>query len=279
MKRLAMLLFLLVPVLALPAAQAADGWYASLHLGKGWKEDADMHFKATSDYLTPAGAPWFTIEQNFSAGLSYSSGWGGGLSLGRGFGNWRAEGELFWRKSRVGGFSLTDFEYATLPTGSLPVPPIENVPDLEDMQQIVNEDTVKLSGKASLLTTALNLYYDLPVRWPLKPYVGAGLGAVHADKTKKVVMTIPPQCSVAEPCVGGDKHKRSWDFKWQLMAGARYSVADAWDVTLGWRYANLSNLKFRLLEGESELGFFGEDPLQIKMGSMHNIELGVVRRF
>lgn len=284
MRALITFAFALGAALAPSASMAGDGgWYGALHLGKGWKEDADMQFMVSSETTLPepSGAPWFSLDQTFDADLAYTSGWGFGLAAGRAFGNWRAEGELTWRKSRVGGFELTGHDARIEQLGELPPPFSAPTFDLDDLAGLVNEDTVGLSGKASLVTTVLNLYYDFPAAWPVKPYAGAGIGAVHANKTKKVALKVPvfQGCSPQAPCIGEDRHRRSWDFTWQLMAGVRYPFADAWDATLGWRYASLSNVKFGLLEGAGDFGAFDEDPLQIELGGMHSIELGVLRRF
>ena len=286
MRLLTALLLALCSALTASAAMAGgDGWYASLHLGKGWKDDADMQFKVLSEFVfdTPNGAVRIPVNQTFDADLAYTSGWGFGLAAGRSFGNWRAEGELNWRKSRVGGFELTGYDAKgvdesgaefELPSGSLP--------PLESIAEVVNEREVGLGGKASLVTTTLNLYYDFPVSWAVKPYAGAGLGAVHANKTKRVALmtnNFGENCSPRTPCSGEGRHKRSWDFTWQLMAGVRYPFADSWDATLGWRYASLSNVKFSLLERADGLGSFTDNPLQVELGGMHSIELGVLRRF
>lgn len=287
MKRTTALTLMALTVLA-ASAQAAEGWYASFHFGKGWKGNADMDFMVDNEFTatdprTGAIVPWFTLNNHFQADLSYSSGWGVGASVGRGFGNWRIEGELLWRKSKVGGFNLHGFDF-TIDPADAPSPgglPWSEFFNLETAQEQVNADTVDLSGNVSLFSTVLNLVYDLPVQWPLQPYVGAGLGAVHADKSKRVALSIPggDDCSPEAPCVGRDSHKRSWDFTWQAMAGVRYPMADKWDLTLGWRYASLSNLKFGLLEDTEELGTFSEDPLQVQLDGMHSVELGLIYKF
>ena len=285
MQRIAVLTLMTLTVLA-ASAQAADSWYASVHLGKGWKGDADMDFTMDTAYSimdprTGAIGPWFTLKNHFHADLSYSSGWGVGASVGRGFGNWRIEGELFWRKSKVGGFHLHGYDFMIDPPDAPTFggPSWDELFSLENIQEQVNETTVDLSGNVSLFSTVLNLVYDLPVQWPLQPYVGAGLGAVHADKSKRVMMLIPP-CSAAQPCVADDSHKRSWNFTWQALAGVRYPVADKWNLTLGWRYASLSNLQFALLEDAEALGRISSDTLlQVQLDGMHSVELGIIRRF
>ena len=288
MKNLLIAALLLSP-LTFASAQTADDWYASLHFGKGWKGDAAMDFMASSAVrrahpVTGEPVPWFTVRNHFQADLDYSSGWGIGASVGRGFGDWRVEGELLWRKSRIGGFDLSGYDFEIDPADAMLPPGLawSDFFSLEMAREQINEETVDLSGRVSLFSTTLNLIYDLPVEWALRPYAGVGLGALHANKKKRVAIlsaTASGECSPDMPCVGSDSHSRSWDFTWQAMAGVRYPLNDLWDLTLGWRYASLSNLKFSMLEDAEELGAFSDDPLQVQLDGMHSVELGVIRRF
>lgn len=285
MKRILAALLIAAPMLA-PAAQPGE-WYGSVHLSKGWKDNADLTFNSTTSFIR-MGEPWFNADTQVEADLSYTSGWGLGAAVGRRFAdNWRAEFDVLWRKSNIGHFLLKDFGIAYMQTGSLPAPPVVSL-TLEEMQELLNEDTVDISGSASLLTTAVNLYYDWPVSWRIKPYVGAGIGVVHADKTQDARITsLADTCTVESPCESSSKHKVSWDFTWQLMAGARLPLSDKWDATLGWRYADLSNVKFNPLDSDIEGNTGGlqgsldnsERAMQVHMGGMHSIELSVIRRF
>lgn len=234
----------------------AQDWYGALHLGKGWKSPAHLEHSVLAAGLFPF---------DFEADLDYDSGFGFGVSVGRSFSdNWRLEAELGYRKSKIGGFEMTD-----VVTDGLP-PTIT----FEDVKLFV-EDNVDISGKAKLLTGSLNLYYDLPIEWAVRPYVGAGMGVVRASK-QKTVTVMPP----LGQDTGSDSGKE-WDFKWQAMAGAKYSVNERWETALGWRYTDLKGLSFELANEmrNGEPSFMGGAPLVVKKNGMHTVELTIIRRF
>ena len=272
--------------LAMASALAvAQDWYGALHVGKGWKNPAHLEFTVTS--ALPEWVPWDELDSAYTADLDYDSGWGFGAALGRGFGNWRLEGELGYRTSKIGGVEVLDLMVEARPS-SIPVPPeLRESFVANAVAAFNNEDNVRITGRAKLLTGALNLYYDLPVEWAVRPYLGAGVGMVRANKKKNlrlmgdIVPCDPPM--MPEDCIVQTSDRSTeWDANWQAMAGLKWAFNDQWEAALGWRYTDLKGVSFALsdsVDAEGNPSFLGGDPLIVRKNGMHNAELTLMRRF
>ena len=279
-------LFLVLGAFLLMAAQAsAQDWYGALHGGKGWKNPAHMDFTVTT--ALPETLPWDELDGTYEADLDYDSGWGVGAALGRAFGNWRLEGELGYRVSKIGGFEVQGVMIEVRPS-NIPLTPEVREPFVERaLAALNNEDNVRITGRAKLLTGALNLYYDLPVEWAVRPYIGAGVGMVRANKKKNVTLMGDVVRCTAEPppdpcAIQASDRSTEWDANWHAMAGIKQAFNDRWEAALGWRYTDLKGLSFELSDGVDDEGnphFLGGDPLMVKKNGMHNVELTLIRRF
>ena len=265
-----------------PAFAAAQDWYGALHVGKGWKRAA--HTGHTVIAALPEGLPWNELDGAYDAALDYDSGWGVGAAVGRAFGDWRLEGELGYRVSRIDNFHVQDLAIELLPA-SIPVPPALMESFVEGTLAVLNDDdNVRITGRAKLFTGALNLYYDLPVEWVVRPYVGAGVGMVRAIKKKNVrLMGDFAQCPAPStaPCVlQTTARSAEWEANWHGMAGVKYAINE-WEAALGWRYTDLNGVTFVLSDGADDQGptFLGGNPLMVKKRGMHSAELTLIRRF
>ena len=259
-------------------AALAQDWYGALHVGKGWKSPAHMDFTVTR--ALPETLPWDELDGIYEADLDYDSGWGVSAALGYTFGNWRLEGELGYRTSKIGGFEVQDIMVEVRPS-SIPLTP-EARDRFENVAQFL-ADSASITGRAKLLTGALNLYYDLPVEWAVRPYVGAGVGMVRASKKKTVTQDLCDTGSPPDPCaIQASDRNTEWNANWQTMAGVKRSFNDRWEAALGWRYTDLKGLNFELSDGVDDEGnpsFLGGGPLKVKKNGMHKVELILIRRF
>lgn len=163
--------------------------------------------------------------------MDYDSGWGVGVALGRAFGNWRLEGEPGYRTSKIGGFEVQDVMVEVRPANIPLTPEVRDPFVARALASLNNEDNVRITGRAKLLTGALNLYYDLPVEWAVRPYIGAGVGMVRANKKKDVtLMGDVVRCTAGpppDPCaIQAPDRSTEWDANWHAMAGVKQAFND-----------------------------------------------------
>ena len=163
--------------------------------------------------------------------MDYDSGWGVGVALGRAFGNWRLEGEPGYRTSKIGGFEVQDVMVEVRPANIPLTPEVRDPFVARALASLNNEDNVRITGRAKLLTGALNLYYDLPVEWAVRPYIGAGVGMVRANKKKDVtLMGDVVRCTAGpppDPCaIQASDRSTEWDANWHAMAGVKQAFND-----------------------------------------------------
>ena len=86
-----------------------------------------------------------------------------------------------------------------------------------------------------------NVYYDFDIqtKWPVKPYVTAGLGWGNSDFTLE------------------DTRKKSDSFAWQVGLGATYDLTDHTSFDLGYRYIDYGkyNETYDLTSGETKVDY------------------------
>lgn len=87
-------------------------------------------------------------------------------------------------------------------------------------------------GSLSNYATMVNALYDIPVDYPVTPYIGVGIGAsdYSANHIRGDGMPYPGY-------FGGDK----WSFAYQVIAGAAYNVDENVAVTLEYRFFDRPN--------------------------------------
>ena len=263
---------------------SAQDWYGALHVGKGWKRPA--HVTHTVGLTLPDTLPWDELDGDFDADLDYDSGWSVGAAWGRAFGNWRLEGELGYRASKISNFDVQAVRVVLKPE-SIPAPPgLRESFEEATLAALNDAGSVTITGRARLLTGALNLYYDLPVEWAVRPYIGAGVGVLRANKKKNVTLmgafALCPDAPLTAPCVfQASARSTEWDANWHAMAGVKYAINERWEAALGWRYTDLKGVSFVLSDGADAEGptFLGGDPLVVRKKGMHTAELSLIRRF
>jgi len=177
-------------LVGLSGAAWADGFYASLSGGAAWLEDADNEGSGLSaEDTTDRG-------RVFGGALGYE--WRGG---------WRAEAEVAHRKN--------DFDQVTIRTdGGL---------GAQLGFGSLNGATLDIGGDVTSLAGMANVYYDVPLGWAVRPYVGAGLGVARIDAE----LTLGPLLLVDET---------DTVLAWQIMAGLSYPATERISLSVGYRY-------------------------------------------
>lgn len=95
----------------------------------------------------------------------------------------------------------------------------------------------KVASKLDAETLFLNVYYDFAVTWPVKPYIGAGVGMAFLHNKGSV-----------DGISLGTKH--TYNFAANGQAGVSFVVNPNLAVDLGYRFAYLGDAK----TGSSSLG-------------------------
>ena len=251
---------LLLLVGAAAAAQDAESpWYVAGHLGATFTEDADLR----SDIVL---ANFPTAE--FVADLPFKRGWGGGMTVGREFGdNWRLEGEIFRRQAApdaisvrsttVGEFDITDTIKTIFETGGEGGGP-----------------AFVVGGRMKFLSFMLNGFYDMSTPWPVRPYVGLGVGMVKRTMHKHVEIHLPASFGATADFIE-DEHEDAWDFMFQVQAGVGIPLRDALELELGYRYKALPAAALHFFQD----GEGGAAPMRAEINASHSVDVGLLWRF
>lgn len=110
-----------------------------------------------------------------------------------------------------------------------------------------NFGTINNAGDFENWTGLVNLYYDIPVDWKIRPYLSAGLGVGYFDG------------SVTS--ANGTRYSGSdYGLTWSAGAGLQYRTNDRWSWTAGYRYLDSADLNF----GDLDLDY-----------SNHEVRVGV----
>lgn len=91
---------------------------------------------------------------------------------------------------------------------------------VNDLDQLCAVSCVAVSGEVSSLALLGNLYYDLPLTGPLRPYVGAGVGLARVELEESVDFF-------------GDEDDV---LAYQALLGVAVPLTDALALQLGYRY-------------------------------------------
>lgn len=246
--------------LAGSVAYAADRTrYLGAHVAAAFTEDSPWN----SAIVLPNGIP-----AEMHANKPFDTGWGGGASIGRQFGNWRVEGEMFWRRANtegfhieraiVGGMDFTEAFRTIFETGAAGGGP-----------------GLVVEGRMKYLSVFANGYYDIPTPWVWHPYVGIGAGVVRRSMSKHVEIHLPPSFGATADYIE-DEHEGSWDFIYQVQAGVGVQLTDTLELELGYRYKALPNAVVHFFEG-GEGGAIA--PAKVHLGASHSADVGLIWSF
>ena len=150
---------------------------------------------------------------------------------------------------------------------------------------------LEFSGKLEHLTGMVNAYWDVPTGTRLRPYVGGGLGTVHAVMHKSARNLTPTPPSVLEQFTpevqakireqGGilladDSDQDRWGFCWQVGAGIGFDLTESLTVRAGYRFVHVPNLDFSLFEGQR---LSTDLPITVTVKPLHIVDVGLRLRF
>jgi opacity protein-like surface antigen len=264
-------LFVLLVVLVLSSGPvwAKDGFYMGMDLGVAVAPEMDVQTGGIDDWATEASAipgtrcdktinpdsvqvpqgacgsapnPWGPMDESFDGG----SGILAGLSVGYRLGNFRAEGEYFYRN--------TNFESTDVPSQGDWRP--TQATGYEHVQDAV-DDVLSHNFFA-------NLYYDYHSDSKFTPYVGIGIGLAKVSVAYRtlwqrstnlnnvgVFATTGPEGAAGEALnqklVGSltyDQAKMSDTlFGYQALAGVDYQVSEPLTIGLKFRYADFGEFE------------------------------------
>ncbi len=91
---------------------------------------------------------------------------------------------------------------------------------------------VNTTTNISTLSAMFNAYLELPVEFPLRPYIGAGVGMAHIRARFKTLA----DDNVKSARANGNH------FAWQVGAGIAYDITPYWTVDVGYRFLNYGNI-------------------------------------
>jgi outer membrane protein OmpA-like peptidoglycan-associated protein len=209
-----------------------QGWYVGLEAGANWIDDTSVLFDRPvySDVsIESVSLPYY----GNSAGLTFDTGWAGFATVGYGFEkNWRIELELGYRDNDA------ELNYGYYPE-----------PDLEAARAIYFN---RFSGDMTEWTAMVNVIYDVPLTERLDLNIGLGVGVDHVQ---------------LDLHSGGYKLVDDNDtrFAFQAIAGLTYELTSRLDLTLTYRYLNVS---------EPEFGS-GYQKLQLDDLEKHTVSVGL----
>ncbi len=111
-------------------------------------------------------------------------------------------------------------------------------------------------GEAGALVGLVNAYYDLELGLPLRPYVGAGVGAAYLS------LDTGPDAPV-------DVDAETGALAWNVAAGVGYELAEGVTLSAGYRYLRLEGTD---VSGDV-IGFGGD--VDIDDIALHEVLLGL----
>lgn len=191
-------------------AGAFDGLYINVFGGANWQDDSSGRGVVTTS------ATVTTFQYNFDSNTGFVIGGAIGTEL------WvkglRGEVEVSYRRNDVGGaWVQRSFTTPTTPTSTYGGP---------------------VDGNSSTFAVMANVWYDLPLGWKIRPYVGGGIGWGRSQFEAAFLSTSGYNAFTQ---VVDLEHS---GFAYQLGAGFNYEVAPGVDVGIGYRYFNAPNVRF-----------------------------------
>jgi len=105
-------------------------------------------------------------------------------------------------------------------------------PDIGDLN-LKTGGAFASSGNLSSYIGMVNLYYDVPVQWQVKPFLSAGMGYGVFDADFNDAGSGVNNFSESDGA-----------FTWQLGAGFQYETSENLSFTAGYQYLNAGTLEF-----------------------------------
>jgi opacity protein-like surface antigen len=149
-----------------------------------------------------------------------------------------------WRTAPIDGISF-GLEYIYFDTGAS-VSGDADSDDANDLNSFFDgfqEGASEFKEEYTTHTFLLNVAYDVEICGKLAAYLGAGLGFSYLNQ----------ELSVSNPGLNGSLDDSDTVFAYQLKAGLRYAINEAWSVQGGVRYLDYDDFEFSY-EGITLLG-------------------------
>ena len=244
-------------------------WYLEAHGSVDFERSADLYIPDVAAATGPL---------DFRGKVTFNTGWGGGLAAGRFLNDFRVEAEVSWR--RIGIDHIEDIRIDQQAPEALRV-----------LAERALARNLELSGRMDHLTVMANAYWDIPTGTRFRPYIGGGLGTIHAVMHKKarnltptpreVLAQFTPEVRARIMEQGGilledDKDRDRWGFAWQVAAGVGFDLTDSLAVRAGYRFLHVPSLDFSLFQGQRA----GTDaPITVTVKPVHSVDVGLRLRF
>ena len=244
-------------------------WYLEAHGSVDFGRSANLYIP---DVPAAAG------PLDFRGKVTFNTGWGGGLAAGRFLNDFRVEAEVSLR--RVGIDHIENIKI------DQPAPEALRLAAENALAR-----NLEFSGRIDHLTVMANAYWDVPTGTRFRPYVGGGLGTVHAVMHKnarrltqlpqEVIDRLSPEARQILREQGGnlhvdDKDEDRWGFAWQAAAGVGFDLTDSLAVRAGYRFVHVPNLDFSLFQGQRASV---DAPITVTVRSVHSVDVGLRLRF
>ena len=127
-------------------------------------------------------------------------------------------------------------------------------------------DVTNTTSRINTSSVMFNTYLELPVDFPLRPYVSAGAGIGHI-KGKFKSRSGEHKDQVTTTSVSGNH------FAWQVGAGLAYEISRDWSVDLGYRFMNLGHVN-KNIKDYSETGALELGKIRLD-AKIYNVYFGV----
>lgn len=142
-----------------------------------------------------------------------------------------------WRTAPINGTSF-GLEYIYFDTGAS-VSGDADSGDASDLNSLFDdsrfqEGATELKEEYTSHTFLLNVAYDVEIGGKLAAYLGAGLGFSKLNQ----------ELSISNPGLSGALDDSDTVFAYQLKAGLRYAINEAWSVQGGVRYLDYDDFEF-----------------------------------
>ena len=190
-----------------------QGWYVGLEAGANWVDDQSIldNRQVFSDVAIESVSLPYYYGNN--SDLKFDTGWAGLATIGYGFEkNWRVELELGYRDNDA---QLTrDFGYCD-----------------DERSLAFYCGSTSWNGDMTEYSAMINVIYDVPLTERLDLNIGLGAGVDHAN----LKLSRPGYTLV------DDSDTR---FAFQAIAGLSYELTSRLDLTLTYRYLNVSEPSF-----------------------------------
>jgi outer membrane protein OmpA-like peptidoglycan-associated protein/opacity protein-like surface antigen len=203
MRKLAIVVALSSTVLATPALARDGAWYVGGDFGAMIVEDVDIDVGTTEDAIT----------------LHHDYGYDGALFVGYDLGGFRLEAEVAYKRARLDEIDTR-----------INLPGDIGTPGIGAPIPLVRLDA---GGNTTALSFMINGLLDFGGEDGVSGFFGGGVGIARVNFNDQRIF-------VDQDAFADDSDTR---FAWQLVAGVRQALSENVDITVRYRFFNVTNLE------------------------------------